>query len=231
MVSRGALRPVYPLGVYAVPPVSGRQADRAEWIMFQGKIPVADYRPSPNTSPPRNTIAGVGATRRDAGIKYVVITAKHHDGFALFDSAFSDWNAVKASGARRDLIAHWLRRSRQGATVRRLLLAIAGLEQPGGGKGRGRLGMTRRRATSTNTWPKSRCPRCANSWRRSIPTFCGGYRYQMTPERARPFFDLVTSHPKLIHNSRLGAGVLGDFRTSEQRIPASGMQGGRSRST
>jgi alpha-L-fucosidase len=49
--------------------------------------------------------------------------------------------------------------------------------------------------------------------------------YQMTPERARPFFDLVVSHPALIHNSRLGGGVLGDFRTSEQRIPASGMQG------
>jgi alpha-L-fucosidase len=40
----------------------------------------------------------------DAGVRYVVITTKHHDGFALFDSAYSDWNAVKASGAKRDLI-------------------------------------------------------------------------------------------------------------------------------
>ncbi len=37
-------------------------------------------------------------------MRYIVITAKHHDGFALFDSAYSDWNAVKASGAHRDLI-------------------------------------------------------------------------------------------------------------------------------
>ena len=49
--------------------------------------------------------------------------------------------------------------------------------------------------------------------------------YQMTPERARPFFELVTAHPDLIENSRLGGGVLGDFRTSEQRIPASAMLG------
>ena len=49
--------------------------------------------------------------------------------------------------------------------------------------------------------------------------------YQMMPERAKPFFDLVCTHPDVIMNSRLGGGVLGDFRTSEQRIPASGTQG------
>ncbi len=49
--------------------------------------------------------------------------------------------------------------------------------------------------------------------------------YEMTPERARPFYELVLKHPRLIHNSRLGGGVLGDFRTSEQRIPPSAMRG------
>jgi len=38
-------------------------------------------------------------------MKYVVITSKHHDGFALYDSAASDWNAVKSSPAGRDLLA------------------------------------------------------------------------------------------------------------------------------
>jgi alpha-L-fucosidase len=47
----------------------------------------------------------------------------------------------------------------------------------------------------------------------------------MTPERAKPFFDLACSYPNLLINSRLGGGVLGDFRTSEQRIPASAMLG------
>jgi alpha-L-fucosidase len=40
----------------------------------------------------------------------------------------------------------------------------------------------------------------------------------MTPERARPFFDLVTSYPDVIMNNRLGGGVLGDTATPEQRI-------------
>ena len=39
----------------------------------------------------------------------------------------------------------------------------------------------------------------------------------MTPERARPFFDLTCQYPDLIINNRLGGGVLGDTATPEQR--------------
>lgn len=39
-----------------------------------------------------------------AGMKYVVITSKHHDGFALYDSAVTDWGVMN-SGAKRDLLA------------------------------------------------------------------------------------------------------------------------------
>jgi hypothetical protein len=45
----------------------------------------------------------LGRTREKAGMKYVVITSKHHDGFALYDSAVSEWD-VMASGAKRDLL-------------------------------------------------------------------------------------------------------------------------------
>ncbi len=38
----------------------------------------------------------------DAGQKYIVITSKHHDGFAMFDSQASDWNIVKATPFKRD---------------------------------------------------------------------------------------------------------------------------------
>ena len=40
----------------------------------------------------------------------------------------------------------------------------------------------------------------------------------MTPERAKPFFDLVTNYPDIIMNNRLGGGVLGDTATPEQRV-------------
>jgi len=96
-------------GVYAVPAgvYQGREVGGiGEWIMCKAKIPVADYK----AYAPQFTAANYDpeawvALAKQAGMRYVVITSKHHDGFALFDSAVSDWNAVKASGAKRDLIA------------------------------------------------------------------------------------------------------------------------------
>ena len=41
---------------------------------------------------------------KDAGMKYIVITAKHHDGFALFGTQASKWNVVDATPYRRDLL-------------------------------------------------------------------------------------------------------------------------------
>ena len=93
-------------GVYAVPAGTwqGRRVG-AEWIMNTGKIPVADYRAlATNFTAAKYDPQAWAQLAEDAGVKYVVITAKHHEGFALFDSAYSDWNAVKASGAKRDLI-------------------------------------------------------------------------------------------------------------------------------
>ena len=41
---------------------------------------------------------------KDAGMKYIVITAKHHDGFALFNTDVSDWNVVKATPYGKDIL-------------------------------------------------------------------------------------------------------------------------------
>ena len=41
---------------------------------------------------------------KDAGMKYIVITSKHHDGFALYDSKVSRWDAVDATPAKRDIL-------------------------------------------------------------------------------------------------------------------------------
>ena len=44
----------------------------------------------------------MGALAKDAGMKYIVITSKHHDGFALLDSKAPDWDVVNATPYGRD---------------------------------------------------------------------------------------------------------------------------------
>jgi alpha-L-fucosidase len=216
-------------GVYAVPAGfwQGKPVG-AEWIMFQGKIPVADYRAFARdftaASYDPHAWAQLAA---DAGIRYVVITAKHHDGFALFDSAFSDWNAVKAAGARRDLIQPLAAAVRtKGLRFGVYYSQSQDWVNPGGGKGRGAAWDPAQQGDFDHYLTAIALPQVRELVEKLDPDILWwDTEYQMTPERARPFFDLVTAHPKLIHNSRLGGGVLGDFRTSEQRIPASAMLG------
>src|SRR6478752_2499535 len=74
-----------------------------EWLMHQAKVPVADYAKVANEFNPVKFNANEWADlAKDAGIKYMVITAKHHEGFAMYDSKVSDFNIVKASPYGKD---------------------------------------------------------------------------------------------------------------------------------
>jgi len=75
----------------------------AEWIMKRGKIPVADYekvaaRFNPVAFDAREWVRLAKA----AGMRHIMITSKHHDGFAMFKSAASPYNIVDATPFRRD---------------------------------------------------------------------------------------------------------------------------------
>jgi hypothetical protein len=75
----------------------------AEWIQGHFKIPHAEYRELAKQFNPTQFDAGfVARLAREAGTKYLVISAKHHDGFAMFDSRCDDFNIVKASPYGRD---------------------------------------------------------------------------------------------------------------------------------
>ena len=77
----------------------------AEWLMYAFKIPRAEYREyAKNFQPDKSFASNIARLAKETGMKYVVITAKHHDGFALFDSAHSDFNIDKATPYDGDLI-------------------------------------------------------------------------------------------------------------------------------
>ena len=95
-------------GVYSVPAgVHDGMPVRhlGEWIMYHARIPKADYaKYAGGLAPEGYDPAAWVNLAREAGMKYMVVTAKHHDGFALFDSKVSDWDSVDATPSHRDLL-------------------------------------------------------------------------------------------------------------------------------
>jgi len=77
----------------------------AEWMMCRGKIPIAEYEQYADQFNPTKFDADqfVGLAKQ-AGMKYLVITAKHHDGFAMFGSQCSDWDVVDKTPFGRDIM-------------------------------------------------------------------------------------------------------------------------------
>ncbi len=95
-------------GPYAVP--AGNYKGEAvegigEWIMDYANIPVKDYEElSRQFNPEKFNATEWAKIMKDAGIKYVVITSKHHDGFGLWDSEVSDYNIADFSPYGKDLL-------------------------------------------------------------------------------------------------------------------------------
>ena len=74
-----------------------------EWLMRRGEISSKDYkRISKDFNPVDFDAEKWVSIAKESGVKYIVITSKHHDGFALFDSAVSDFDIIDASPFKRD---------------------------------------------------------------------------------------------------------------------------------
>lgn len=95
-------------GLYAIPA-------KGEWHMFNDKVPAAEYALLARRFNPRHYDASAWARiARQAGARYMVMTARHHDGFALFDSpsSYGGYDSVR-SAAGRDLIQPFVTATRR----------------------------------------------------------------------------------------------------------------------
>ncbi len=83
-------------GVYSVPAGEWQgKTDYAEWISEQAKIPMSQYEKFRDRfNPVKFDAAAWVALAKQAGMKYIVITSKHHDGFAMFDTKLTDWGIM-----------------------------------------------------------------------------------------------------------------------------------------
>ncbi|NLM76826.1 MAG: alpha-L-fucosidase, partial [Ruminococcaceae bacterium] len=80
--------------------------DIGEWIMSYHKIPVRTYEKlAEQFNPTAFDADAIARLAKDAGMRYLVITSKHHEGFALFHSRADAYNVVDATPFGRDIIA------------------------------------------------------------------------------------------------------------------------------
>jgi alpha-L-fucosidase len=95
-------------GLYAIPAGEWngkRSLGLGEWIMNRSRVPVVEYEKlATRFNPVKFNPDEWVQIAQDAGMKYIVITSKHHDGFAMFKSAVSKYNVVDATPYKRDIL-------------------------------------------------------------------------------------------------------------------------------
>jgi alpha-L-fucosidase len=90
-------------GLYSVGDWNGKPQNGNEHFMYYERIPLKEYARIGERFNPTNFNADFWVkSAKDAGMKYIVITAKHHDGFAMFNSPSDDYNLVKATPYHHD---------------------------------------------------------------------------------------------------------------------------------
>jgi alpha-L-fucosidase len=237
-------------GVYAVPAgtYKGQKIDRiGEWIMNRGKIPVAGYQAFAKEFNPVNYNADEWVRMaKDAGMKYIVITAKHHDGFALFDSKASNWDIADATPYKKDLLKPLAEACRRhgiklgfyysqaqdwnnpgGAAARKV--ASEGWANPDSAK------IDAYTAAHKGHWDPAQTTKTMAQYINEVAvpqvkellTNYGDIAVlwwdtptDMTDEFAAKFNELLKLQPNIITNDRLKRpNYPGDYKTPEQRIP------------
>lgn len=245
-------------GVYAVPAgtYKGQKINRiGEWIMNRGKIPVAEYQLFAKEFNPVQYDADAWVRlAKEAGMKYIVITSKHHDGFALFDSKASQWDVVDATPYKKDLLKPLAEACRKyGIKLGFYYSHAQDWNNPGGAAARkvaseGWANPDSARidaytAAHKGHWDPAQTTKTMAQYIdevavpqvKELLTNYGDVAVlwwdtptDMTDEFAEKFNELLKLQPNIITNDRLKRpNFPGDYTTPEQRIPKVGEMDGK----
>ncbi len=217
-------------GVYAVPAGKyGENTNYGEWIMLSNKIPSAEYKKyATQFNPVKYDPAAWVKVAKEAGMKYIVITSKHHDGFALYPSEVTDWDVADATPYGKDLLGPLVEEAqKEGLKMGFYYSQAQDWNHPGGAKSRYKEGDGWDEAhkgdfdlyLETIALPQAKeilslYPLDILWW--DTPTW-------MNEERTRPFVEALELRPDIITNNRLG--IDGDTKTPEQFVPVTGHEG------
>jgi alpha-L-fucosidase len=232
-------------GLYSVPAGEwkGQKFDsNVEWIQSHAKIPVADYTPLKDRfNPAKYDPEAWVKLAKDAGMKYIVITTKHHDGFCLWDSKQTDWD-IASTPYGKDLLKPLAAAcARQGIKLC-FYHSIMDWHHPQWGnkaEWRGNAATEKPDMDAYTAYMKAQLKELLTDYGdMGILWFDGEWEDAWTHERGKDLYSwLRTLSPKLIINNRVDKGrngmagmntddkFVGDYGTPEQEIPANGLPG------
>ncbi len=215
-------------GIYAVPAGewNGLEKEKdlwGEWIMFRARIPVAQYEPLAKRFNPTgfDADAWVRLAKR-AGMRYIVITAKHCDGFAMFASKASRYNIVDATPFARDPMRELAAACRREGIKLGFYYSHSwdwhepdALGNPNTWDFPDRSKKDINRYLQSKSLPQVR--ELVEQYKPAIMWF--DVPGDLTPAHSQAFREVIrTREPECIINDRIGNG-LGDYDTPEQFIP------------
>jgi alpha-L-fucosidase len=218
-------------GVYSVPAGvwDGTNVTRsgAEWIMNRGRISMADYEKLPARFDPEKFNAEEWvSTAKNAGMKYIVITAKHHDGFAMFHSQANAFNIYDATPFKRDPLKELADAcAKAGIKLGFYYSQAQDWNHPGG-------------AAAGGHWDPAQdgdmdkfidnvdIPQIKELFSNygKVAVVWWDTPIGMTPERAEKLLPLLKMQPDIISNNRLDSKkITGDYGTPENKIPTNSL--------
>ena len=217
-------------GVYSVPAgtYQGKQIPHlGEWIMSHGHIPMAEYQKFAEAyNPVKYNADDWVKLAKEAGMKYIVITAKHHDGFANFATKASPWNIVDATPYGKDILQPLDIACRKYGLKLGFYYSQAQDWNNGGSACDGKWDPAQKHDMDDYI-DKVAVPQVKellSNYGEFPAVLWWDTACDMNKERADKLIALLKLKPGIIHNNRLGGGYKGDTETPEQGIPATGFR-------
>ncbi len=224
-------------GVYSVPAGEWKnRKDLGEWFLEETHMPVSQYEKfAQQFNPVKFDAKQWVATAKGAGVKYIVITSKHHDGFGMWPSEETDW-CIKSTPFQRDPLKELSAACREAGIKFCLYHSIMDWHHPDWGtrrawndKATGKPDMDRYTA-----YMKRQLKEIITNYHPGILWFDGEWESPWTTERGEDLYAYVRGlQPDILVNNRVGkarAGMqgmdkgngAGDYGTPEQNVPANG---------
>jgi alpha-L-fucosidase len=222
-------------GLYAIPAGEWKGEKIpgiSEWIMPRAKIPVIEYEAlAKQFNPVKYDADAWVRLAKEAGMKYIVITSKHHDGFAMFHSQANPYNIVDATPFGRDPLKELAQACKKhGIKLGFYHSQAQDWHNPGGSysgyeRGEPHWDPDMKRAPMEQYIDEKAVPQV-----KEILTNYGDVAIMwwdtpigMTEEMAQKLLPLLDLQPGIVANNRLYRPWKGDFSTPEQHIPPTGL--------